>query len=330
METFINCYAQTENETGLLPAGYEIVRNQFKLAEQTIFADMAFPVTIAVDSSATAWKVKSNNIEYIIDSKKGYLQNILVGDKAILKSPLIPSFWRPATDNDFGADLQTKLKCWKTIMDNGVLQSIKIKGAEIVITHIVLNGDAMVVTELAPSSDKFLKVKCSFKKIKGDYPMLMRFGMQMNIDKQFDKLTWYGRGPWENYIDRKSSSLINTYMANAAEVWHPYIRPQETAHFTDVRHASFLNFANKGIEIQQWDSAFEFNSYPFADDDLYAGEVKKQMHGLELEPRDFLNLHIDKVQMGLGGINSWGSLPLQQYRLPYGNYEFRFLIKIID
>lgn len=330
LETFINCYVQTQNETSLLPAGYEIVRNQFKLAEQTVSEDFAFPNTLTIDSSATDWKIKNNNIEYIIDSKKGYLQNIIVSGKAMMKSPLVPDFWRPATDNDFGANLQIKLQCWKTIMDSAVLQSIQINNGEIVITHLVLNGDAMVVTELAPSPDKFLKVKCSIKKIRGDYPMLMRFGMQMNINKEFDHLTWYGRGPWENYSDRKASSLINTYTANAGELWHPYIRPQETAHFTDVRHASFLNAANKGIEIQQWDSAFEFNSYPFADDDLYGGETKKQLHGLELEPKDFLNLHIDKVQMGLGGINSWGVLPLQKYRLPYQDYEFSFLIKIAD
>lgn len=328
-ETFVNLYAQTQNETGLLPAGYEIVRNQFKLAEQSISEDVAFSKTSMVDSSsANTWKVKENNIEYIIDSKKGYLQNIIIAGNPLMKSPLVPCFWRPATDNDFGANLQIKLKCWKTIMDSASLQSIKINDGKIVITHLVLHGDAMVVTELVPSPDKLLQVKCSFKKLKGDYPMLMRFGMQMDINRQFDNLKWFGRGPWENYIDRKNSALINTYTANAADLWHPYIRPQETAHFTDVRNASFLNAAKTGIEIVQWGSAFEFNSYPFADDDLYSGETKKQMHGLELEPRDLLNIHIDKVQMGLGGIDSWGSLPLQKYWLPYQNYEFSFLIKI--
>ena len=158
--------------------------------------------------------------------------------------------------------------------------------------------------------------------------MLMRFGLQMNIDPQYSNLNWYGRGPWENYNDRKNAALINTYRANAAELWHPYIRPQETAHFTDVRRASFLNTANKGIEIQQWNAPFEFNSYPFADDDLYAGDTKKQMHGLELQPRDFINLHIDKMQMGVGGITSWGALPLEKYRMPYQDYEFSFLIQV--
>ena len=299
------------------------------LSGKTISEDVAFAKTIVVDSSSVnTWKVKENNIEYIIDSKKGYLQNIIIAGSPLMKSPLVPCFWRPATDNDFGANLQTKLKVWKTIMDSASLQSIKINEGKIIITHLVLHGDAMIVTELAPSPDKLLQVKCSFKKLKGDYPMLMRFGMQMDISRRFDNLNWYGRGPWENYIDRKNSALINTYTANASELWHPYIRPQETAHFTDVRRASFLNAAKTGIEIAQWDSAFEFNSYPFADDDLYGGETKKQMHGLELELKDFLNIHIDKVQMGLGGIDSWGSLPLQKYWLPYQDYEFSFLIKI--
>lgn len=328
-ETFINLYALTQNETGLLPAGYEIVRNQFKLEEQTLSEDFTFSKTIVVDSSsANSWKVKENNIEYIIDSKKGYLQNIIISGSPLMKSPLVPCFWRPATDNDFGANLQTKLKFWKTIMDSARLQSIKINEGKIIVTHLVLNGDAKVVTELVPGTDNLLQIKCNFKKLKGDHPMLMRFGMQMEIDRQFDNLNWYGRGPWENYSDRKTSALINSYKANAAEIWHPYIRPQETAHFTDVRNASFLNAAKTGIEIVQWGSPFEFNSYPFAEDDLYDGETKKQMHGLELEPKNFLNIHIDKAQMGLGGIDSWGSLPLQKYWLPYQDYEFSFLIKI--
>ncbi len=327
-ETFINFYAQTQNEDRLLPAGYEIVRNQFKLADITLSADYGFPKTLMIDSTATAWKIKDKNIEYIIDSKKGYLQNIIVAGNPVMKSPLIPCFWRPGTDNDFGAGSQKKLKLWKNIMDSAVLQAVKINDGSIIISHVVLNGDAVLVTEFAVGTDHFIKVKCSFKKIKGEYPMLMRFGLQMNINSEYSSLNWYGRGPWENYNDRKNAALINTYKANAGELWHPYIRPQETAHFTDVRRASFLNKANKGIEIQQWNAPFEFNSYPFEDDDLYAGETKKQMHGLELEPKDFINLHIDKAQMGVGGIDSWGALPLEKYRLPYQDYEFSFLIQV--
>ncbi len=329
-ETFINFYVQIQNEERLLPAGYELVRNQFKLADKPLKSNYVFPTKIVVDSSTAYWKIKDNATEYIIDSKKGYLQNIIISGVPVMRSPLVPNFWRPPTDNDFGAASQKKLKVWKNIMDSAVLQSIKVDGGNIIISHRVLNGDAVLTTEYAIGTDKLVKVKCSFKRVKGDYPMLMRFGMQMNIDQPFSKLNWYGRGPWENYADRKASSLINTYMANAGALWHPYIRPQETGHFTDVRKASFLNTQNKGLVIQEWDAPFEFNSYPFDDDDLYAGETKQQMHGLELEPRNFLNIHIDKVQMGLGGINSWGVLPLEKYRLPYQDYSFSFLIEIVN
>jgi beta-galactosidase len=330
LETFINCYVQTQDEERLLPAGYELVRNQFKLADKSTFSDIGFYNKIVIDSSSANWKIKDNTVEYIIDSKNGYLQNITIAGLPVMKSALVPSFWRPPTDNDFGAASQKKLKVWKNIMDSAVLQSIKVDGGNIIIIHSVLNGNAVLTTEYAISIDKLVKVKYSFKKLAGDYPMLMRFGLQMNIDQQFSNLTWYGRGPWENYSDRKSSSLISTYTADAASLWHPYIRPQETAHFTDVRKASFLNAQNKGLVIQQWDVPFEFNSYPFDDDDLYAGETKKQEHGLELEPKNFLNIHIDKAQLGVGGINSWGVLPLEKYRLPYQDYSFSFLLKVVN
>ncbi len=329
LESFINCYVQTQQPTPLLPAGYEKVRNQFKLADQSISGDVGFSNKLQVDSATSDWKITDDNIEYIIDSKRGYLQDMIVNGRSIMKSPLMPCCWRPATDNDFGANLQNKLHEWKTVMDDARLVSVALIKGDIVITHEVLNGDAKLVTTFSFGTDELLKVNLKLQKIKGDHPMLMRFGMQLAIDEEFNQLSWYGRGPWENYADRKWSSLINTYHADAAKLWHPYIRPQETAHFTEVRDASFLNAAGKGIEIQEWGGPFEFNSYPFSDDDLYGGEVKTQLHGLELEPRNFLNLHIDKVQMGLGGINSWGSLPLPPYRLPYQDYDLSFLVKLV-
>lgn len=164
-------------------------------------------------------------------------------------------------------------------MDSAVLQSVKINGGNIIISHAVLNGDAILVTEFTVGIDQFIKVKCSFKKIKGEYPVLMRFGLQMNINSEYSSLNWYGRGPWENYNDRKNAALINTYKANAGELWYPYIRPQETAHFTDVRRASFLNKANKGIEIQQWNAPW--NSTAIHLRMMTCMPVKqKQMHGL--------------------------------------------------
>lgn len=330
-EVFANFYVETANEQNLLPANSDLVRNQFKLADKAS-PEQVFTSTdkLLIDSSNSIWKITAAGIEYDIDSKKGYLQNILVAGKKVMSSPLVPCFWRPATDNDFGAELQKKLAVWQNVMNNAVVQSIKVNEATVQITHRILNGDALVVTEFTVGNDGLLKVTASFKKLKGDYPMLMRFGMQMMIEEQYNQLNWYGRGPWENYIDRKQSSLIGNYSANATQLWHPYIRPQETAHFTDVRQAVFLNAQNKGLNILQLDAPFEFNSYPFADEDLYGGNEKKQFHGLELVPKNFINVHIDKVQMGLGGTNSWGALPLEKSRLPYQDYSFSFLLKVVN
>lgn len=330
LETFLNCYVLTQNDAPLVNAGYELVRGQFMIAKQNSEYDIAFPKTMNVDSASGKWKLKQGNVEYVFDAKKGFLENIASAGSSLMKSPLVPSFWRAGTDNDFGAELQKKLKLWKNVMDSAILQTMSINGGKVVIKHLILHGDALLTTEYTVSSDNLLMVNYSMRKIRGEYPMLMRFGMQMNISKQFNNLNWYGRGPWENYSDRKTSALINSYKADAGALWHPYIRPQETAHFTDVRYASFLDAAGKGIRIEGLLDPFEFNSYPFAEEDLYGGDEKKQFHGLELQPRDYLNIHIDKAQMGVGGITSWGALPLEKYRMPYQDYSFGFIIKVIN
>ncbi|MBK8721593.1 MAG: hypothetical protein IPL95_04790 [Saprospiraceae bacterium] len=118
--------------------------------------------------------------------------------------------------------------------------------------------------------------------------------------------------------------MINNYSANVKDMWHPYIRPQETAHYTDV---SSLNVQSNDTKFVITGFPFEFNIYPFTDDDLYSGPQKQQFHGLELKPRDFNTLHLDYGMMGLGGIDSWGTWPMEKYRLP-ANKIYNFYINL--
>ena len=157
--------------------------------------------------------------------------------------------------------------------------------------------------------------------------MLPKVGNQLIVLKEFDNLKWYGRGPFETYWDRKNAGSVGLYAGKVREQYHPYVRPQESGNKTDVRWASLSNATGKGLTIVSDDVLLNINALPFAISDLDPAADKAQYHSGELVERDEIYLHVDLQQMGVGGINSWGELPLSTYQLPYKNYSYSYWIK---
>lgn len=155
--------------------------------------------------------------------------------------------------------------------------------------------------------------------------VLPRFGMNMVMSKGFEIIEYYGRGPHENYQDRKYGSDVAVYRQSVDEQFFPYIRPQETGNKTDIRWFKIMNAQGKGIVIQS-DSLLSMSVIHYFDNDLDDGKKRRQRHSGELKPRPQTQIHIDKLQMGVGGINSWGAMPLEKYRLSYKNYFYQYKI----
>jgi beta-galactosidase len=327
-QSYLNLFLVNQEPEFYAGKGDERYRCQFLLSEQTTDTSWQ-PWKLNIDSSAGTWNLQPKFTSFQFDKKTGWLTGIYKNNKNILVSPFVPCFWRPPNDNDYGAGLQKKLLLWKDVLQNSRLLSVSFLKSKIVMVHEILNGDAQIISSYSFYEDDEVEIQCVLKIVKGEHPMLMRFGMQAKLIPEYETVNWFGRGPMENYSDRKNAALIGNYQAYSNSLWHSYIRPQETAHFTDTKWLRLNNRSGGQLQISNSNKLFEFNLYPFNDDDLYSGPVKLQKHGLELEPRPFLNLHIDAVQMGLGGITSWGTLPLEQYRLPYhGNYQLDFILKI--
>ena len=158
-----------------------------------------------------------------------------------------------------------------------------------------------------------------------DMPHLFRFGMELTMPHQYDQICYYGRGPQESYSDRKAAALIGLYTEDVDDQYYPYIRPQESGNKTDVRYWKQIDRSGRGFEIRS-DKPFQASALPYLTADLDDGVEKHQRHSGELTPRDLVNVHIDAVQMGVGGEDSWGSWPRPAYRLPYGDYSFRFVL----
>ena len=158
-------------------------------------------------------------------------------------------------------------------------------------------------------------------------PYLPCFGMRVILPKQFENVEYYGKGPYENYVDRNNSCRIGLYDQTVKEQFYPYIRPQETGNKTEVRWWKLTNKAGQGAVFKS-DVPFSASALNYLTEDLDDGINKEahQSHSGELEERDFVQFRILAKQMGLGCIDSWGAWPLKNYMIPYGDYSFTFLI----
>jgi len=159
---------------------------------------------------------------------------------------------------------------------------------------------------------------------------LFRFGMVLDMPAAFSKLEYYGRGPVENYIDRKSSAFLGKYESNVKDEYYPYVRPQESGNHTDIRYFSVINpTIGKGLTFEGY-APMECGAIPYPVEDLDAGDVKEHawgQHSGDLVDRDLTQVHIQQRQYGLGCIDSWMSKPMEKYRMHYQDREFRFVIK---
>lgn len=242
---------------------------------------------------------------------------------------LTPNFWRAPTDNDYGAGLQKKLAVWKnpelkltsltpkTEDDVVVVEAtydMPTVSGQLNLTYAINNvGDVLVTQQFIADKGK-------------DLPIMFRFGMQMDMPKNYDRILYYGRGPAENYSDRKESEFIGIYNQLVDEQFYPYIRPQETGTKSDIRWWEQLNTAGNGLRIVA-DAPFSASALHYTMNSLDDGEEKGQRHSPEVPKADLTNLSIDQAQMGLGCVNSWGALPIAEYQLPYGDYTFSFMMQ---
>jgi beta-galactosidase len=159
-------------------------------------------------------------------------------------------------------------------------------------------------------------------------PMMFKFGMQLMMPKSFETMQWYGRGPDENYWDRKDAAFLGTYTQSVTSQVHPYVRPQETGNKTDVRWVRMTNAQGQGIEVLG-DTVLNVEARHFLDKDLDDGLAKHNSHSGTLKPRPLTVLSIDLNQTGVGGINSWGTWPLAKYRMTYQDYSYSYQIRPI-
>ena len=338
-EWLLNVTYRLKNREGLLPAGYAVAKDQLVLnpykapAMDLKNVEVVNTPTVAPQIQENDWRyliINGDNFRLEFNKHTGYLNRYNVAGTELMNedAELAPNFWRAPTDNDFGAGLQQKFAAWKnpglkltsfkweTVDNQTVVRAeyeMKNVSAKLDLTYVINNKGAVKVTQKM-TADPQAKVSHMF-----------RFGMQMQMPKTFETVEYYGRGPVENYSDRNHCTDLGLYRQSVDEQFYSYIRPQETGTKTDIRWWKQLNDAGRGLQIVA-DAPFSASALHYTIESLDDGWDKGQSHSPEVKEANLTNLCIDKAQMGLGCVNSWGAWPLPQYQLPYGDYEFTFIL----
>ena len=331
-------YALKEAE-GLLPAGFAVAKQQLALRDrparelrftnvETNNVPLSLPVIDQTDRNYIP--VSGAGFTILFNRRSGSMVSYNVGGVDMLAEgeSLTPNFWRAPTDNDFGANLQRRYAAWNNpqmrlaSIDASMVDGLAVVKAEyeiaavsgsLTMTYRINNSGAVEVSE-SFKADPEAKVSNMF-----------RFGVQMPMPKSFERIVYYGRGPVENYADRKDSMPLGIYDQTVTEQFYPYIRPQENGTKSDIRWWSIVDASGRGLEVTA-EEPFSASALHYRIATLDDGPVKHQRHSGDLDEDPITNLLIDKVQMGLACVNSWGAVPQPEYMLPYGDYDFHFVL----
>lgn len=339
-ELLLNIMFKLKKAESLLPAGHVVAKKQLTILPYKT-PDLAISNMPNSNIKVCAPTVIENDVNYLIvegehfrldfDKHDGYLCKYEINGRQLLNegSKLTPNFWRAPTDNDLGAGLQKKYAAWKNtgiylneleqkvendlviVNSEYTMEAVK---AKLYLTYTINNCGAVKITQ---------KMTVDQSATVSD---LFRFGMQVQICEELEQVSYYGRGPIENYSDRNNSTWLGKYRQTVSDQFYSYIRPQENGTRTDIRWWKLMDKGGNGLKLIA-DAPCSVSALHYSIEVLDDGERKEQRHSEFLPCVDYINLCIDKVQMGVGGVNSWGALPLKDYRLPYQDYEFSFLLQ---
>lgn len=340
-EYYLQAAAVLKEAKPLLPKGHTVACEEFQLSPYT-FTDLPKATSknlLSVHKKGHRFLIKNKGVKISVNAGSGLIESLRYKGIEIMEQPLTPNFWRAPTDNDYGNKMQRRYKSWKQAGANRVLKHFEIKseeniiqeqtkGAKQITIHTVFDlpdVSATLSIDYLINGEGQIKVKTRLERFLADTPGLPRFGHSWVLSEKLNQVEWYGRGPFENYVDRKTAALVGRYNASVEDFYVPYIRPQENGYKTDVRWLGLTNKSGVGIRIEGA-NLLSFSALHYAIEDLDAGD-KRTGHTYDLKKKPQVFLNLDHAQMGVGGDNSWGAQTHEKYRLPADKvYEFSYLI----
>jgi beta-galactosidase len=333
-EYFLEFSATTKNDWGLLKKGHEVAKAQIYLQEQFKQKEVTVDNGWYLKSSnrKNSFTIYNNYIKVAFDKRKGQISSYVYKDEEFLKSKKGPqiNFWRAPTDNDLGSAMQRKNIEWKNATLNAKVSTFESKKLENNVIQVSIDFTLPGVntthkTVYTVNGNGVIKIDNTLNEstYKADIP---RVGMRMQIAKEYNNVRYYGRGPWENYQDRKTSTFIDVFKSTVSNFYVPYVRPQENGNRTDVRWMAFMNSDNNGLLVSspsQKGLSISALHMPNEDFDITSDlEYKKENKNakfskqtIDIKEQNLIQLNIDLKQRGLAGDDSWYSKPQKKYQI---------------
>ena len=340
----LNLYAKLKAGDGLLKAGHTVAREQFELSKYTF---EEFPGNavgkLSVSKADDRVSVSGSAFSSRFDPATGLLVSLDYGNGNILQSPLKPNFWRSPTDNDFGFKMPAKMKVWKLATQHQVLKSFETiepgkktktgvdqpmaNVARVKAVYSLPGVPGEIAVTYTFNSEGTLLVSNDLTLSNEELPAIPKLGNTMTLDQQYQNVTWFGRGPFENYQDRETAAFVAQYSGKVADLGYDYIRPQENGNRGEVRKLTLVNAEGKGISVLASGDYFNFSAHHQLNSDFDEGDKKINRHTYDVPDRPLVSLDIDYRQMGVGGDTSWGAMPHEQYQIAPGDYSYSFMIQ---
>lgn len=330
-EVCFNIYAKLRSANLWADKGFAVAKEQFVMREVK-------PEFILPDESKTKVKLKElpDRIEvtagtsvFGIQTSTGMLKNWKAdGNEILQEGGLAPYFWKPANDNQRRNNYDHRLGAWRDASRECVVKeirkSVKNKLVVIEVDMVVPTIGADYQLRYTINGNGKMQVEAFYQPQKENIPLIPKFGMRMRLQPVMDHISWYGRGVFENYPDRKTGALLGYYEKHMNDFITPYAVPQDNANRCDVRWFSLTNGQGAGIKVTGL-QPLSFRAWPYAEEDL-----EQTKHAHELAKRDFINLNVDLNIHGVGGNDSWGARTMDQYTID-GNkpYDYGFIIELV-
>ncbi len=334
VEYFITFKSYTKKPRGVIPENHLVAWDQIKIFSQEEYREKEMGVNSDVSIADNNENLLIQGEDFVItfNKEKGTIESWQFNGTELIISGPIPNFWRAPTDNDLGNGMKKRCGMWKNVGEKRKIisvQSNKIAPGvvKIEINSILPAGDSQYNTVYEIYGNGQVLVTNYYLAGMDKLPKLPRFGMQMQVPKEFDTLQWFGRGPQESYQDRKIGAAVGIYSGTVWDQFHAYVRPQETGNKTEVRWISLRSDKGTGMFIQGCPllniSTWQFE--PGALDPRKPGEANR--HGEEIRKGNIITVNIDFKQMGVGGDNSWGARVHSEYRLTDNEYSYSFWMR---
>jgi beta-galactosidase len=335
VEYYLTVRCILTNDRGILTKGHLLAYEQFRLPQDVkatiTVMDKVPPLKLTMKDRKVL--IEGKHFSLTFDSLTGMLLSLRYDTVEFIQAGPVPNFRRAPTDNDVGNDLYDRCKVWFNASERRGIMGVRTDkvsdkevtvrtdmflyevNAKISITYTVLaTGDILVDVVFRPESEKL--------------PEIPRLGLNMRISGQFSKVRYLGRGPWENYWDRHTGSLVGVYSTTTDSMFVPYVRPQENGYRTDVKWFTLTGNGGAGV-LFSGSPQICFSALPYTYDDM-KGFEQGGKHPADMERRNFIDLNVDYRQQGVGGDDSWGAKVHPEYTLPCTAYSYSFRIRPYD